>query len=92
MPDLERGTVRPASDDYAFNAEYEDRGKLAPCPGCGDAPDHRIDDQKCVANRVHAVRQARKAQEELLALERERRNDDLERERRLRELERYMVD
>ena len=78
MPELERGSVRPASDDYALDAEYENRGKLGPCPGCGDAPDHRVDDTKCVENRVVAVRKARAAQEALLALERrERRLNDL---------------
>ena len=67
MTDLERGHVRPASDDYSLLAE---RGKLGPCPGCGDAPDHRVDDTKCVENRVLAVRKAREAQAALLALER----------------------
>ena len=70
MTDLERGTVRPASADYALDAVYENRGKLGPCPACGDAPDHRPDDQKCVERRVLAVRAAREAQERLLEAER----------------------
>lgn len=72
----ERGTVRPASDDYALDASYENRGKLGPCPACGDAPDHRPDDQRCVERRVLAVRAARKAHEELRALDREQRSLD----------------
>ena len=71
MPDLERGAVRPASDDYTL---ADERGKLGPCPGCGDAPDHRVDDQTCVQNRVLAVRKARAAHESLLAMERAQRH------------------
>ena len=64
---MERGEIRPASGDYTLGL---DPGMLGPCPGCGDAPDHRVDDQKCVENRVLAVRKARAAQEALLKMER----------------------
>lgn len=77
----ERGTVRPASDDWALHGDLDNRGKLLPCPACGDAPDHRPDDQRCVERRVLAVREARKAHEALAALDRE-----------FRKLDDYMVD
>jgi hypothetical protein len=77
----ERGEVRPASDDYALYAdEMRSRGKLLPCPGCGDAPDHVEDDPKCVANRARDVRQAQ------IALEHEQHIKELE------ELRERMID
>ncbi len=62
----ERGVARAASDDYnAYgHVTFDERGKPLPCSGCGEAPDHKPDDQKCVQRRVEAVRRERARLEE----------------------------